>query len=77
MIFSGMSSLLIRGFHSLKDAKTFIYISFVVLLTNIVLALTFVRIFSILGLSIGIRLAMENVIETIIQTSRLFALLKK
>jgi putative peptidoglycan lipid II flippase len=76
MIFSGISSLLIRGFHSLKDTKTPVYVGFVVLLTNVILALKFVRIFSILGLSIGIRLAMENAIATIVQTPRLFALLK-
>jgi putative peptidoglycan lipid II flippase len=68
MILSAMSSLLVRGFHSLKDTKTLVYVGFVVLLTNILLALTFVRVFSILGLSICIGLAMANAIATIVQT---------
>ncbi|MDR2778943.1 MAG: murein biosynthesis integral membrane protein MurJ [Puniceicoccales bacterium] len=77
LIFSGVSSLLIRGFHALKDTKTPACIGIVVFMVNVTFSLIFLKIFESIGISIGIKLALANILATITQTVCLFTLLKK
>ncbi|MDR1528638.1 MAG: murein biosynthesis integral membrane protein MurJ [Puniceicoccales bacterium] len=77
LVFSGISSLLIRGFHSLKDTKTPARVGIVVFMVNVTFSLVFLKIFEPVGISIGIRLALANVLATITQTVCLTTLLKK
>jgi putative peptidoglycan lipid II flippase len=77
LVFSGTSSLLIRGFHSLKDTKTPARIGVVVFMVNLTFSLIFLKIFEPIGISVGIRLALANVMATITQTVCLAMLLKK
>ncbi|MDR1890869.1 MAG: murein biosynthesis integral membrane protein MurJ [Puniceicoccales bacterium] len=77
LVFSGISSLLIRGFHSLKDTKTPARIGIVVVMANVTFSLIFMKIFNPIGLDIGIRLALANALATIVQTICLSTLLKR
>jgi putative peptidoglycan lipid II flippase len=77
LAFSGISSLLIRGFHSLKDTKTPARIGIVVFITNLTCSLIFLKLFEPVGISVGARLALANVLATITQTVCLSTLLKK
>ncbi|MDR1433469.1 MAG: murein biosynthesis integral membrane protein MurJ [Puniceicoccales bacterium] len=53
MVFAGASTLLIRGFHALKDMKTPAFVGFAALATNATLALTFVGPFGVVGLAMA------------------------
>ncbi|MDR2776672.1 MAG: murein biosynthesis integral membrane protein MurJ [Puniceicoccales bacterium] len=77
LVFSGISSLLIRGFHSLKDTKTPAHIGIVVFMVNVTFSLIFLKIFEPTGISVGVRLALANVLATVTQTVCLSILLKK
>ncbi|MDR2432412.1 MAG: murein biosynthesis integral membrane protein MurJ [Puniceicoccales bacterium] len=68
LVFSGTSSLLIRGFHSLKDTKTPACVGVVVFTINVTFSLIFLKIFEPVGISAGTKLALANVIATITQT---------
>jgi putative peptidoglycan lipid II flippase len=71
MTFSGLASLLVRGFHSLKDTKTPVYIGGSILIVNAILALMFMRIFGVAGL------AATTAFTTVLQAVCLFGLFKK
>lgn len=57
MVFSGTSTLLIRGFHALKDMKTPAFVGFAALATNATLALALVGPLGIAGLAVAVACA--------------------
>jgi putative peptidoglycan lipid II flippase len=71
MTFSGLASLLVRGFHSLKDTKTPVYVGGGILIINATLALVFMRIFGVTGL------AATTAFTTVLQAACLFRLFKR
>lgn len=58
-----ISLLLIRGFYAMKDTKTPVFVSFIVVLVNILLSFYFVRILNFEVWSIGLALSISSIIS--------------
>lgn len=53
MVFSGMSSLFIKGFHSVRDTKTPVHVGVIILCINAVLSIVFMNVIGVVGLAIA------------------------
>lgn len=53
MVFSGMSSLFIKGFHSVRDTKTPVHVGMIILCINAILSIIFMNVIGVVGLAIA------------------------
>lgn len=61
-----VSLLLVRGFYALKDTRTPVLISFIVVATNIILSIYFVNFLRLQVWSLGLALSISNILSTIL-----------
>ena len=66
-----VSLLLVRGFYALKDTKTPVLISFIVVATNIILSVYFVQFLHLEVWGLGFALSVSNILSTVLLFSSL------